>query len=199
MDKLSGLRDEEAVVAWFYRVQRNAVDRPAAPLLDLVEGARGLRGRARDDGAGTETRRAVCQCAKALADTLKPELAEALRRIENDGIAVKDYAAEAGITSNNAGVRSFARATRCASRASARAAPARRTAASTAPAAPEAPLRDGPRRRLRPFIAHFRGATRATSTCALICAHDGPTREGGTWLMGTSTSIRRGCARRCRG
>ncbi|MBL8974662.1 MAG: hypothetical protein JNK56_28970 [Myxococcales bacterium] len=42
-----------------------------------------------------------------LADNLKPEYAEALRRIEVDGVAVKDYAVEAGITSNNAAVRVF--------------------------------------------------------------------------------------------
>jgi RNA polymerase sigma-70 factor (ECF subfamily) len=48
-----------------------------------------------------------CQCVARLADNLKPEYAEALRRIEVDGVAVKDYAVEAGITSNNAAVRVF--------------------------------------------------------------------------------------------
>jgi hypothetical protein len=40
-----------------------------------------------------EVRGAVCQCVARLADNLKPEYAEALRRIEVDGVAVKDYAA----------------------------------------------------------------------------------------------------------
>jgi hypothetical protein len=39
-----------------------------------------------------ELRGAVCQCVARLADNLKPEYAEALRRIEVDGVAVKDYA-----------------------------------------------------------------------------------------------------------
>ncbi|HEY0137429.1 MAG TPA: RNA polymerase sigma factor [Nannocystis sp.] len=105
--KLQSLREDESAVAWFYRVLRNAVidhhrrhevaDRRLAALaaeLDTSEP---------DD----EVRGAVCQCVARLADNLKPEYAEALRRIEVDGVAVKDYAAEAGITSNNAAVRVF--------------------------------------------------------------------------------------------
>jgi RNA polymerase sigma-70 factor (ECF subfamily) len=42
-----------------------------------------------------------------LAATLKPEYAEALQRIDVDGAAVKDYAAHAGISPSNAGVRVF--------------------------------------------------------------------------------------------
>ena len=42
-----------------------------------------------------------------LADALKPELSAAIRRVEVDGVAVKDYALEAGITPNNAAVRLF--------------------------------------------------------------------------------------------
>ncbi|MCY1057669.1 sigma-70 family RNA polymerase sigma factor [Nannocystis sp. SCPEA4] len=108
LDKIGELRDDEAAVAWFYRLLRNAVidrhrrdaasgrrlDALAAELEEAVEPAPELRG-------------AVCQCVARLADTLKPEYAEALRRIELDGLAVKDYAAEAGITSGNAAVRVF--------------------------------------------------------------------------------------------
>ena len=42
-----------------------------------------------------------------LAATLKPEYADALRRIEVEGVAVKDYAEGAGISASNAGVRIF--------------------------------------------------------------------------------------------
>jgi RNA polymerase sigma-70 factor (ECF subfamily) len=106
--KLDSLRDDESVVAWFYRILRNAVvdhhrrhevtDRRLAALaaeLDVTA------------EQGDELRGAVCQCVARLADNLKPEYAEALRRIEVDGVAVKEYAAEAGITSNNAAVRVF--------------------------------------------------------------------------------------------
>ena len=106
--KLESLRDEESAVAWFYRILRNAVidhhrrlevtDRRLAAFAAELDGTA---------EPGAEVRSAVCQCVARLADNLKPEYAEALRRIEVDGLAVKDYAAEAGITSNNAAVRVF--------------------------------------------------------------------------------------------
>ena len=54
-----------------------------------------------------EMRGAICQCVGALAATLKAEYAEALRTVEVEGIAVKDYAERAGISTSNAGVRVF--------------------------------------------------------------------------------------------
>jgi RNA polymerase sigma factor (sigma-70 family) len=105
--KLDSLRDEESAVAWFYRVLRNAVidhhrrqgvsDRRLAALASELAATE----------PDVEVRGAVCQCVARLADNLKPEYAQALRRIEVDGVAVKDYAAEAGITRNNAAVRVF--------------------------------------------------------------------------------------------
>lgn len=49
----------------------------------------------------------VCECATALLDTIKPEYAEALRRVELDGVSVKDFARELDVTPNNASVRLF--------------------------------------------------------------------------------------------
>ncbi len=107
-DKLSTLTDEESVVAWFYRVLRNAVidhyRRHAAKDRKLEAFAAELETTA---ASTAEVQRAVCQCVSTLAGTLKPEYAEALRRVELDGVSVKDYAAEVGITSNNAAVRVF--------------------------------------------------------------------------------------------
>lgn len=107
IDRVGELRDPEAIVPWFYRVLRNAVTdahrRRATASKALGELAAELAIQAPD----TETHGAVCQCVKELTATLKPEYAEALTRIEIDGIAVKDYAQEAGITSNHAGVRVF--------------------------------------------------------------------------------------------
>ncbi len=105
--KLAGLREDESAVAWFYRILRNAVidhhrrhevsDRRLAALAAELD----------PEVPDPELRGAVCQCVARLADNLKPEYAEALRRIEVDGVAVKDYASEAGITRNNAAVRVF--------------------------------------------------------------------------------------------
>lgn len=105
--KLASLRDDESAVAWFYRILRNAVvdhhRRHAVSDRRLTAFAAELATTTPDP----ELRGAVCQCVARLADNLKPEYAEALRRIEVDGVAVKDYASEAGITSNNAAVRVF--------------------------------------------------------------------------------------------
>jgi len=97
----------ESVVGWFFRVVRNAVvdwhrrtaaaerrlDRFAAEVASDV---------ALDDDtcfAGDSVMHIVL--------TLKPEYADALQRIEIDGIAVQDYAAAVGISASNAGVRIF--------------------------------------------------------------------------------------------
>lgn len=107
-DKLDTVRD--SAVGWFYRVLRNAIidhhRRAGAEgrRLEQFGHEQELAAEAPDDG---ELHRVVCKCVGELAGTLKPEYATALRRIELDGIAVKDYAAEAGISSNLAGVRVF--------------------------------------------------------------------------------------------
>lgn len=100
--------NEDSIVAWFYRTLRNAtVDyyrRRGAQSKALDAFAVEVEERVEPD---EEMRAAVCQCVNGLADTLKPEYASALKRIEVDGVSVKDYAAEAGITAGNAGVRIF--------------------------------------------------------------------------------------------
>jgi RNA polymerase sigma-70 factor (ECF subfamily) len=59
-----------------------------------------------------EPARKVCKCVARLAKTLKPEYADALQKVEVEGVAVKDFGDDAGITSGNAGVRVFRRARR---------------------------------------------------------------------------------------
>jgi RNA polymerase sigma factor (sigma-70 family) len=102
------LGDEETVLAWFYRVLRNAVidhyRRQGASGRALDALARELTDEAQPS---PDERDAVCRCVARLSETLKPEYALALRRVEVDGVSVQDYAAETGITPNNAGVRLF--------------------------------------------------------------------------------------------
>jgi RNA polymerase sigma factor (sigma-70 family) len=99
---------EDSIVAWFYRTLRNAaVDyhrRSQTASKALASFAAENEARSEPDA---DLRAAVCHCVNRLADTLNPEFATALRRIEVDGLAVKDYAAEAGISSSNAAVRVF--------------------------------------------------------------------------------------------
>src|SRR4051812_46231380 len=106
LDHADEIRD--SVVGWFYRVLRNAVidrqRRQAVADRRLDQFAAELE--SSGDG-GEELVGGVCRCVGQLADTLKPEYADALRRIEIEGVPVKDYADAAGISANNAGVRIF--------------------------------------------------------------------------------------------
>ena len=106
LDRAEQLRNEESAIAWFYRMLRNAVidnhRRRAASGRGIAAFAAELE---TQPEASAEVRGAICHCVRELAGTLKPEYAAALNRIEVDGLAVKDYAAEAGISSNNAAVR----------------------------------------------------------------------------------------------
>lgn len=109
IEKGGALRSEESARAWFYRVLRNAiVDRHRlATVRDKRLEALAEEVAAAERERAGEVEQAICACVARLVDTLKPEYAQALRRIELDGIAVKDFAAEAGITDTNAGVRVF--------------------------------------------------------------------------------------------
>lgn len=106
IDKLDTVR--ETAIGWFYRVLRNAIvdhyRRSAAAERRHDAYVQQEQLTEPEDG---ELHRVVCKCVAQLADTLKPEYAAALRRVEVDGVTVKEYADEAGISSSNAGVRVF--------------------------------------------------------------------------------------------
>ncbi len=96
----------ESATGWFYRVLRNAiVDHHRRH--GASERALGALTAESTTAPDAELEHVVCSCVSALADTLKPEFADALRRIDVDGTSVKDYAVSAGITASNAGVRIF--------------------------------------------------------------------------------------------
>ena len=98
----------EGLVPWFYRSLRNAaIDR----FRRQGTANRALEAFAREldtaEGGADEAKDEICQCVSRLAGTLKPDYAEALRAIEIDGMAVKDFAARKGLTAGNAPVRVF--------------------------------------------------------------------------------------------
>jgi len=96
-----------SATAWFYRVLRNAIT-------DHYR-RQGTQGRALDSYAAEadstsesvdeDLESVVCACVTELVNTLKEEYATALRRVDLDGISVRQFAAESGITPSNAGVR----------------------------------------------------------------------------------------------
>lgn len=107
LEKVRALRDPSAAVPWFYRVLRNLVidhKRHAASAGRALDAASSELGSEAlpDEGHGQ-----VCHCVNNVIATLKPTYQDALQRIEVDGVPVKQYALEAGITGNNAGVRVF--------------------------------------------------------------------------------------------
>lgn len=99
--------DEGGVVPWFYRTLRNAaIDR----IRRSGTASRALEGFARELDAAApsaELEREICACVRRLADSLKPEYAEALRRIDVEGVTVAAFAHGQGISAGNAGVRVF--------------------------------------------------------------------------------------------
>jgi RNA polymerase sigma-70 factor (ECF subfamily) len=98
----------ESPVGWFYRLLRNAIIDHQRGRAAEARRLESYRHEARPtDPHDDELHAVVCRCVGELAGTLRPEYARALRRIELDGVSVKDFAAEAGISASNAGVRIF--------------------------------------------------------------------------------------------
>src|SRR5262249_7492143 len=117
MDRVP-LEAEESATAWFYRVLRNGVidhyrrrgasGRALASLAkELAEASPEPAPDARPREPAPTERNAVCRCDTRPCETLKPAYARALRRVDVDGVPVRDFASEAGITPNNAAVRLF--------------------------------------------------------------------------------------------
>jgi RNA polymerase sigma factor (sigma-70 family) len=107
LDRAPPLQKMDSVTAWFYRVLRNAIidyrrrqssrrrayDRVAVEFNESVP------------AVDQELEAVVCACVMALLDTLKPDYATAVRRVDLEERSVRDYGAEAGITPGNAAVR----------------------------------------------------------------------------------------------
>ncbi len=96
----------ESALGWMYRMLRNAI-------IDRARRAAVQRDRFEALAAELETTTdqelvdVTCKCVGELATTLKPEYADALQRIDVEGVPVKDYAESVGISASNAGVRVF--------------------------------------------------------------------------------------------
>ena len=106
IEKGGALRDEETVVAWFYRLLRNAIvdhyrqrgssERAPEALVHEIE----TRVEPEDSFKGD-----ICGCVSGLLETLKPEYRDALQMVDLEEGTLAELAGKAGITSNNAAVR----------------------------------------------------------------------------------------------
>ena len=103
--RVDSVRDDESVMAWFYRMLRNAVvdhhRRTQTRSAALERFAREL------EESPVAVREEVCRCVLDVAAGLKPDYAQALRRVDVEGTPVKAFAAEVGISASNASVRLF--------------------------------------------------------------------------------------------
>ena len=97
---------DEKVVAWFYRVLRNAV---IDHYRQRSSTARAMEAWGREfpdvQEPEAELRQEICHCVSELLETLKPEYREALRIVDLEEGKLKDLAQQSGITAENAAVR----------------------------------------------------------------------------------------------
>ncbi len=106
IEKGGAVRSEENVVAWFYRLLRNAIidyyrhraatSRTAEQLVHQLE----THVEPEDSFHG-----GICQCVKALLETMKPEYREAIELVDLEENSLNGLAERAGISANNAAVR----------------------------------------------------------------------------------------------
>lgn len=112
VESADGLRDADRVVAWFYRILRNAI--VDAYRRRAVERRRMVGSEDRDlgdldlpDEADGAIEVVLCACFEPLIDTLRPEYAEVLRAVDLGGESTEDAAARLQITPNNLKVRRY--------------------------------------------------------------------------------------------
>lgn len=105
LERGAEVRDEDSVVAWFYRVLRNAV---VDHYRHKASAERALEAYGREFDSvqpPPEIQEEICQCLNGLLASLKPEYGQALRLVDMEEASLKDLAARAGISEGNAAVR----------------------------------------------------------------------------------------------
>ncbi len=107
VDKGSGLRDSESVIAWLYRLLRTT-------LWDHYRRETTRRNREADysqmealssQERDTELERTICLCFETLLPTLKADYAEILRRVDLQEMPPREVARDLGIDPNTVRVR----------------------------------------------------------------------------------------------
>jgi RNA polymerase sigma-70 factor (ECF subfamily) len=109
VEKADTIDDHQSVVAWFYRVLRNAIidhyrrhavkDRRSE---EFAREMRDLEARLEFDPAAKNQ---VCRCILPVMETLKPEYRDALKLVDIEERPVRELAKSSGISENNAAVR----------------------------------------------------------------------------------------------
>jgi RNA polymerase sigma factor (sigma-70 family) len=106
VEKAESIRDGESVIAWFYRLLRNAI-------IDHYR-HRDVERRAIERAAGwaldqhsppPELQDAICKCIYSLLPTMHTDYAEIIQVIDLEGGSIAELAEELGMTPNNARVK----------------------------------------------------------------------------------------------
>lgn len=110
LQRADTVRDQGAVVPWFYSVLRNAIidnaRRRQSENGALERWASELEGSQTSiDFSHEITRGVVCGCIERLLPTLKPSYAEVLREVDLGGRSLVDFASQHHLTAGNAAVR----------------------------------------------------------------------------------------------
>ncbi|MDP9001436.1 MAG: RNA polymerase sigma factor [Myxococcota bacterium] len=107
MESAATVRKDESVMAWFYRILRNAIidhyRRRGTEQHALDRFAREMPDDASD--APADLQDDICACVGDLVRTLKPGQKEILQRVDLDDGTVHSFAAMEGITAGSARVR----------------------------------------------------------------------------------------------
>lgn len=103
----ASVKERDKITAWFYQLLRNALTdhwRKKAAEGRAVDayGAEAVR---REKLDAEKLDREVCKCVSALVDTIKPEYAEAIKKVDLEDVSVQDLAKTSGVTANSAAVR----------------------------------------------------------------------------------------------
>lgn len=99
------VRAEESAVAWFYRLLRNALVDHFRRRATEDRALAAVATESATPEADAELHETICACIRDLIETLKPEYAAALRRVELEGEKVDAFSRSVGITATNASVR----------------------------------------------------------------------------------------------
>jgi RNA polymerase sigma-70 factor (ECF subfamily) len=106
VEKSDSIRDTESVVAWFYRLLRNAITdyyRHRDVEQRALKRVGGFSAVAEEPDLAVE--QAICQCVFELLPTINEEYATLLQRVDLEEASIAEVAAEMGMTKNNVRVK----------------------------------------------------------------------------------------------
>lgn len=106
VEKLESIREDDSVVAWFYRVLRNAIIDYYRRRASYNRKAEAFARDFKDELAPPqEIREQVCRCVIPVLGSLKPEYRDALTLVDIQDRSLKHLASTIQISGNNAAVR----------------------------------------------------------------------------------------------